>query len=648
MINGKVESGYIRTAVWSLMGIYIFVFTLICALKFNSFGYDDFDLAHHAQTLWNILHGSLHCSILGIDFLGNHFHLILFFIVPLYALASHPLTLVILQTLCLGLAAYPLYLICRKELNSRFGLAFAAAYLLYPGLGYTNLFEFHPTALATFFLLWMFYFFIAGRFWWFAASMFFSLACQENISLLVTMVGIYALIRRRRLRWILVPVLAGGLWFYLAVFKLIPFFGGGIIEFRDVLYGHLGSSFGEIFKNIILHPFQILAFMFTPRKIIYLVQLLGPAAFLSIFDPASFLILIPPLAQHLLSRRATELNIYYHYTAEMIPFIFVSACFGTRRLYQFICSPRFKGESRWKETGFVSLILLTAVIFSIYLGPQLRIARFLSAYRKDYLDESKAEFLGRISKDTAVVATFQFLPRLTRRDGLYSFHHVTMGFHTFSQTPYSLPEEVNCALIDFDDRLTFSSFYGPDGGRRIREFLRSGNWGVREARGTVVFFEKNSADSFKLYEILNEPPPAMRATSASAEGKIELLGYELKTKIKREAKAIPLSFYWRRLAEAEGDYGVFICLVDRTRRVLGVVTLPLGYHIYPVREWKPSEIVKINFLYPVPPRLQERKYTLVLGVRDYKKRKLCKISTPHPGILSEDRRFIILGSIYLE
>src|ERR1035441_6286533 len=74
-------------------GAYILLFFTWCSLKYYGFAYNDFDLAVHDQVFWNLLHGRIFNSILGIDFLGNHAHFITFLIAPFYSLCPHPLFL---------------------------------------------------------------------------------------------------------------------------------------------------------------------------------------------------------------------------------------------------------------------------------------------------------------------------------------------------------------------------------------------------------------------------------------------------------------------------------------------------------------------------------------------------------------------------
>ncbi len=642
MIDHTREQKYERAIVWLLIGIYFAVFAAISVRKYNAFEYLDFDLAHHAQVLWGINHGSLRGSILGINFLGNHLHLILFLLAPIYAVLPHPVTLLILQTAFLAAAAYPLYLICREKLGSLFAVVFATVYLLYPGLGYTNLYEFHPTALATFFLMWMLFFFHRGNFRAFVVFMLLSLLCQENISLLVLATGIYAALTRRSWRWIAVPAVTGGIWFFAAI-KLISFFAEGKIEFTAALYGHLGKSLGDILKNIAGHPLLILAYMFSPKKIIYLVKLFLPVAFFPLADPASFFTILPAAAQHLLSRRVTDLSINYHYTAEMIPFIFFSACLGARRLLRCL-----GGERKWKATVLALLFLLSAAAANLKLGPHFRLFSYAAKCRPDYVDRIKTDLLKQVPPDAGVIATFEFLPHLTNRRTLCSFHHVTMGVYTLSHLPYLVPEEVEYALIDLNDTLTFSSFYGPDGGVKFRKFLNSGNWGVKEIKGNLSLWQKNSPNKFVLYEELKELPPDVVRVSVAGEDRAELVGYEVGDRFKRTEGIMPVSTCWRRLAGKNHEYGIFLGLIDRNGRLGSSNDTPFGYFIYPLGDWDGSEIVRINCRYPLPPGLAADQYRLGLGVVDYERVRLVELSTPFTGVLNADRRLFFLKTIELE
>src|SRR5208337_4600517 len=104
---------------------------------------------------------------------------------------------------------FPLYALARDYHGRRMSLTIGAIYLLYPGLGYTNLYEFHPTCFAVFFLLCSAYYFYKEKFVLFTVCMFVSLLCQENIALIFVMWGVYASLLKRPWKWVLWPTVAG-------------------------------------------------------------------------------------------------------------------------------------------------------------------------------------------------------------------------------------------------------------------------------------------------------------------------------------------------------------------------------------------------------------------------------------------------------
>ena len=139
-----------RILPWLLVaacGLYVVLVGGAAALKLRYFATTDFDLAVHTQSLYNLCHGRLDCSLLGIPFLGNHMVLILFVLAPLFALFPSAMLLLNIQTLALAAGAWGVWLIARRELPATWAFILGLAYLLYPPLATMNLYEFHPVAL---------------------------------------------------------------------------------------------------------------------------------------------------------------------------------------------------------------------------------------------------------------------------------------------------------------------------------------------------------------------------------------------------------------------------------------------------------------------------------------------------------------------
>jgi uncharacterized membrane protein len=585
-----------------LISLYIVFYSFICFLKFKSFSYFDFDLAVHAQVLWNILNGSTYSSILGVSFLGNHAHLINFFIVPIYYIFPNSLTLLILQTVALGFSAWPLYLMARDVLNMKWGVTVIFAYLLYPGLGFTNLYEFHPTVFATLFLSWMLYYFYKKRFFLFFIFMMLGLFCQENIAFAITATGIYAWFCRRSFRWIFWPFALGVGSFYFAVFHIMPYFNQDTIQFIGI-YSHFGSSYTEIVKNIILNPLNSLRFMLMQHKLVYLMQVFSPLSFIPLISPQAMVLSLPYFLQHLLSGRYMESVIYYHYMAEMIPLIFFAFILGVRNISRI-------GWMRFHENSFMICIAAASIACNLSFGPLPEI--YLS--KSQLLDEQTAKikymFLRKIPGQAGIVATFEFLPHLTQRAHLYSFHHVYSGRHTLSSRAYQLPQDASYALLNFNDHLTFRGFYNPGNYNNIVNFLSEGQWGVVDVRGSIVLFERGRGDTSELYEIYTSPPGDVFDKIWCIDGALELAYYKLE---EPQNGILQIDLYWHSLRKTSKDIIVFFDIIDRYGIVKSHLIMPICYRIYPTNAWSEGEWIKERKYLPIPSHLEPGGYALMMG-----------------------------------
>ncbi|MCX5687439.1 MAG: DUF2079 domain-containing protein [Candidatus Omnitrophica bacterium] len=601
--------------VWLLIAAYISCFGYISFLKYQSFGYQDFDLAVYSQTLWNILHGSTYNSILGIDFLGNHAGFILFLIAPVYFVFKSPLTLLFIQSISLGIAAYPIYLIAKKELNRNIGLAIVSIYLIYPAVGYVNLFEFHPQTLAVPFLIFTYYYFEKENFKMFVIFMSLSLMCQENIALIIALFGICTFFIKKDIKWLLTPLLIGMAWFCIMVFKIIPYFNKGTIDFISI-YNHIGNSLPEVLGSIVLHPIKIIKIMFEWQKMIYLSQIFLPVSFLSLFDLRIFIV-APIFIQHLLSLRPSEYDISTHYAAELIPFIFISTIYGIKRI---ISTSQLK--ARIIKRFFILAILIISVISNIYLGPQSRLIKYSKDFKKDISDYIKQSFVNKIPETAGVVSTFEFLPKLSNRNYLYSFHHVVNGFYTLSNKPYVFPENAEYALLDFNDSLTFDSFYIPGSDVNLRKFILTGKWGVVDMAGSIVLLRKNYSGNYRLYRVFDKMPVITHEGLVKIDNNLEFLGYDAVFKNSQVKKQIKLTFFWRATEQLKKDYESFIDILNSDGVLQYRFKKSICYRIYPTYAWQKGEIVSEDYVIFIPEDVKNG-YSVEMRIFD------CKTGSPY-------------------
>ncbi len=587
--------------------IYVAFLATLCFLKYRAFAYWDFDLAVHSQIMWNLLHGSLYNSILGVNFFGNHIHPISFLLTPFYLLFPHPFTLLFLQSLALGAGAYPLYYLARLIIGYRWALVIALLYLINPLIGYINLYEFHPIAFTIFFFLCMLYYFQKNHFRNYLIFMVLAMSCQENMGLAAIAMGFYALFKHKSKAWVITPLVLGITYFLLCIFVIMPYCNKGIIEFI-LIYKHLGNSYHDILLTIMTHPEKILQVMFTWQKIKFLNELFALFIYIPLLSPLSLLPAIPFLLQHLLSIRDAETTIVFHYTAEMVPFLFFAFIMGMKK----ILAIEWVKENKPKTAG---IIFLTSVFLCAAMGPYIFILNDRKVYlQKNTFDLDKELLLRNIRPDTPVVATFEYLPHLANRKSLYSFHHLYIGLYTMSRKKYTLPNDARYALIDFNDPQTFYGFFYKKPVSTFKTFINSDSWKAQQVINNLVLFQKGAPDGYPLYEVLTTAPVIKKSGTRTINSAVELLGYD---PVRIKNNDLDLILYWRSTGKTDNDIGVYYTVMDSfENKPFFRVFTPLCYTIFPTYLWESGTIIKEYKYLKLPRDLPAGKYKLMMKFKD--------------------------------
>jgi uncharacterized membrane protein len=608
----KIKEKIALSVLWLSVSAYVIYFNFLCLLKYNSFSYHDFDLAVHALSVWNILHGTTFNSILGLSFLGNHMQPILFLVAPVYAVFPHPQTLLILQTLFLGAGAVPLYLIAKRQVGLKFALIIALGYLLYPGLAFTNLFEFHPTSFATFFLMVCLYAYDFNKVKTFLVFSLLAMLCQENIALAIIMFGIMALFEKRARKWVFVPFVIGIVYFIPSLI-LLKHFNQGTIQFSS-LYSHLGDTPIEAITN----PLLSLRFLMRKESFGYIFNIFSPVLFIPFFAWIKLLPAAPLFLQHLLSSRASDLSIHYHYTAEIIPFIFFSILYSIKRLLSFRFIKRYIFVF---SSVLVVFILFSASVYGPYIKESFKVG---SDYRKDQLDLSKEELIKRIPISAGVVATFELLPSLANRDKLYSLHHPYMGFYTLSNKKYSLPKDAEYALIDFNDKLTFRSFYRPDGYKNLQEIFINNKWQVLGVVDSLVLLKKSLGNEDFICNKESLSGKSFMKEVFKVEDSISLLNIDIKCSSGEDF--IEARIIWKSLKNTDKDIQMFIKVTDNNGMFIKSLVHPICYRILPTQSWNRGEVFSESLRVYIPRGFLKNEILVVAGFYDYAKGNMLRLN----------------------
>lgn len=287
-----------------------------------------FDLGIYDQAVWLIRHGEpLFLSTRGLHVFGDHFAPILCLLAPLYCMWESPRCLLAAQTLGLAIGAWPVYEIARIHVRSRgTALFFAVAYLLNPAIGWMNAFDFHPEALATPILLFGLWACEARRPRPLLMAMVLLLLCKETMGITVAMVGVYCLRQLGRRQGLqLIGLGAAGLALSLIVMR---YMNAGQSSAYFSLYAPHASSATAAVVFLVTHPGRVVAALLSATTGLYLLALAAPVAFVCLMGPRALLIAAPALAINVLSSRSAMQTIYYHYTAVIVPVLFLAAIQG--------------------------------------------------------------------------------------------------------------------------------------------------------------------------------------------------------------------------------------------------------------------------------------------------------------------------------
>ena len=295
-----------------------------------------YDLGIYDSLVWNMLHGGSFFKTPpwegpGRSHFGNHAEFIAYLLVPLYAIRQNAGTLLLIQSAVLGSAAIPLYKLARRHIDRWPACLLALTYLLYPALHGENLFEFHFLPFGPFLLWWAWYFLDARRDRWAALFVLLTLGCREDVSSWVAVLGLYFLLTGRRPRAGVLLAVIGTLYCCALKFVAMPYVGGGesFIGIYKDLVPPGAKSFGSVVMTVLANPAFTMSTLAEMDKLIYMLQILVPLAFLPFRRPIWLVLAIPGFFFTVLSTHYGALvSINFQYSAHWIAFFFPGVALG--------------------------------------------------------------------------------------------------------------------------------------------------------------------------------------------------------------------------------------------------------------------------------------------------------------------------------
>jgi len=553
----------------------------ICLFKYYNFDYTGLDLAIFNQVFYNSSQGDLFAfTIHPTSYLGDHFTPILLLLLPVYFIFTSPLTLLFLQALFLALASIPLYLIAKKHLNPKQTLFILILYLFNPLTLNIALFEFHLLPLIPFFILWTFYFYDNNKFKLFIVLACLSLLIREDVSFVIFMFGFIALLDRKRLKWVLTPIIISILYFLTAL-KIVAHFSAAATYKFLIYYQWLGDSIPDIILNFFPRFPLVLQHVFSLANFELILGLLLIFIFIPLFRPKYLLLCSGMFMQIILGFASGELILRTHYSSVFLTSLIIATVFSLKALLN-----NNKFISLYKKyRDLILLIVFTCLIYNfLILGPLPCFIKnlFINNYQQTTL---KNEFVKKIPATAPVITSYDFITHLSSREKIYSLNYVFLNRQQYNAGEYIVPDNTPYLLINFSDLLTFhlqyelnASKYYYKGDENLLTLLKTKNYKLKEIKKNIALWQKDGPEQEKfLYQTFEQVPIISTPKDININNEFNFLGFD--------QSAEKLSLYFQPLTTMAKNYFI----------VLNNQIYPLGYGLYPTSAWEQKKVIKINF-----------------------------------------------------
>jgi uncharacterized membrane protein len=332
------------------------------------------DLGVFDQAVWSVLHGEflLNTSQLNqpINWLGFHFHPILFLFVPLYALLPNVIWFTTAQAFALAIGAWPIFLLAQYVCQSeKVGFFWALAYMVNPFLLSAAAWDFHPTSLVVPFVATGMLAVEMKDFRLLILSSSFILICQEHLGIMVVGFGFLWGIRNRRWKQTILIVSLGLVYSILVLGIIMPELSstGEHVMLSQGLgqlsrYRWLGGSLKEVFQTLLFHPiFVIKTVMLKMGGGNYLLLLLIFLCGLPLVAPEFILPGLADLSANMLSANPMPRAIIAYHTVCLVPVIIVAAVYGAERISHW--------SKKFSIKELASFVLIVSFVGSYFLSP---------------------------------------------------------------------------------------------------------------------------------------------------------------------------------------------------------------------------------------------------------------------------------------
>jgi uncharacterized membrane protein len=198
-------------------------------------------------------------------------------------------------------------------------------------------------------------------------------------------------------------------------------------------YEHMspgGKGLGNILLSLLTNPTFAIDFALREAKVIYLLQLLLPLAFLPLFGKPWRFAAIFGLFYILLASRGPVFSIHFQYSAVLFPVLFALTPIALRRLRDSSLAERIGLGRDQLVTVLLACILASSLLMSWKFGGAVpntsfrggftRIPHTLTMEQETRYQEFR-KFIDQIPADASVTATSRIAPHVSNRAEIWNY-----------------------------------------------------------------------------------------------------------------------------------------------------------------------------------------------------------------------------------
>ncbi len=487
------------------VALYSLVFSYLSMVRMYSLYMHAWDLGNYNQALYTTLKNGVllhYTADLAANpsgsILGVHFSLILLLLLPFYAIAPRPETLLVLQSVFIGIGAIPIYLLARAKGGSRSrALVFATVYLVNPAIQGINWVEFHPEAFIPAFALFSLYYLETKRWKMYYMSTLLTLSTLEPAAFLVLLTAlsygwrkrtqlVAALRERKPLSEPLLVTLstasAALVWLFVALSVVRLYNPNELTLFGGIYtWQTLGAnSLLSVPLAALLSPTRAFTALTSNsgQKIVYLFTIFGTLGLLPLLALSITAIGFAWLGVALLSDNPIYYSIATQYPAFVIPYAVAGAVHASKQL---------------TRKGFAA-ISLYAILSGALLSPLVLGGTVGYSYAGPYgppsivpHDQSVASLVSMIPENASVLTQDNVFPLVSSRYNAY-----VVPTRSFFPIGTSFQSELSNYLGRVDYAL-FDPVLDPIPAYYSLAQLKALGFGLKASSDGALLFEKDYA-----------------------------------------------------------------------------------------------------------------------------------------------------------